>query len=210
MNRIFEYCRFTTTPRRLLNDAQDIKSAFAKRAEASGGHLFGCWRSMVGLGLARDEGIALTAWLDAATAKAAPAPQLDGIVSCETTSMEATVRPTDDTPPSCEGVYVFRWFDIAEADWPNFRDISDTAWPNMEDVFDVNICGFWRGLDVKAPAAKVLLLTRYADLSVWEASRWWKNPAAEADASMSRFKKRNEMIEATVAYPSLLISDDAG
>ena len=25
------------------------------------------------------------------------------------------------------------------------------------------------------------------DLSVWEASRWWNNPAAAADASMSRF-----------------------
>ena len=162
---------------------------------------------MVGLGLARDEGISLTAWPDRAAGEAAPAPELDGIVSFQTEALEATVRPTDDTPPAYDGVYVFRWFDIAEADWPDFRDLSDAAWPNMEEVFDVNICGFWRGLETPAPAAKVLLLTRYADLSVWEASRWWKNPAAAADASMSRFKKRNEMINATVAYPSLLIGD---
>ena len=87
--------------------------------------------------------------------------------------------------------------------------MSDTAWPNMEEVFDVNFCGFWRSLETAPPATKALLLTRYADLSVWEASRWWKNPAAEAGASMSRFRKRNEMIKATVAYPSLLIGDDA-
>ncbi len=195
MNHTFEFCRFTT--------------GFADRAHASGGQLFGCWRSMVGLGLARDEGIALTAWPDSATANGAPAPAIDGLDSAETEALEATVRPTDDAPPAYDGVYVFRWFDIADADWPNFRDMSDTAWPNMEEVFDVNFCGFWRSLETAPPAAKVLLLTRYADLSVWEASRWWKNPAAEAGASMSRFRKRNEMIKATVAYPSLLIGDDA-
>ena len=70
---------------------------------------------------------------------------------------------------------------------------------------DLNICGFWRSQDTAPPAAKVLLLTRYADLSVWEASRWWNNPAAEADESMSRFRKRNDMIKSTVAYPSLPI-----
>ena len=209
MNRFFEYCRFTTTPRHLLNNAQNIKTAFAGRAQASGGHLFGCWRSLVGLGLARDEGIALTSWPDQAAAQAATPPDHDEIFSSKTQSLEATVRPTDDTPPAYNGVYVFRWFDITEPDWPAFRDISDAAWPNMEDVFDVNICGFWRGLETPAPAAKVLLLTRYADLSVWEASRWWSNPAAQAEASMSRFKKRNEMIDATVAYPSLLIGNDA-
>ena len=91
---------------------------------------------------------------------------------------------------------------------PIFDILSDTAWPNMEEVFDVNICGFWRSLETAPPAAKVLLFTRYADLYIWEASRRWKNPAAEADASMSRFRKRNEMIKATVTYPSLLSGDD--
>ena len=47
MNHTFEFCLFTT--------------GFADRAHASGGQLFGCWRTIIGLGLARDEGIALTA-----------------------------------------------------------------------------------------------------------------------------------------------------
>ena len=200
MHRIFEYSRFATAPRGLLTDAAGVREGFAQRAENHGGKLFGCWRSMVGLGLARDEGIALTAWPDRATADAAPK-----LADAETHLMEATVRPTSDAPPAFSGVYVFRWFDVAADDWDTFRDLSDAAWPNMEDVFDVNICGFWRSLETKAPASKTLLLTRYADLKVWEESRWWNNPAAAADASMSRFKARNEMIQATVAYPALPI-----
>ena len=205
MNRYFEYCRFSTAPRLLQSDAARVKAGFADRARGSGGAPFGCWRSLVGLGLSRDEGIALTAWPDEDAARAAATPAFDGLTGADRHLLEATVRPTGDDPPAYEGVYVFRWFDIEAADWEAFRDISDAAWPNMEAVFDVNICGFWRSLETKEPAAKVLLLTRYADLSVWEASRWWNNPAAEAEASMSRFKKRNEMIGATVAYPSLPI-----
>jgi hypothetical protein len=205
MHRYFEYCRFTTVSRGLQSSVPIIRSEFAKRAGENGGSLFGCWRSMVGLGLARDEGIALSAWPDEAAARTAGAPQIEGLVSSNRHFLKATVRPTDDIPPTYEGVYVFRWFDIEASDWEAFRDISNAAWPNMEEVFDVNICGFWRSLDVANPASKVLLLTRYADLSVWEASRWWNKPTTEADASMSRFKKRNDMIKATVAYPSLPI-----
>lgn len=200
MRRIFEYSRFRTAPRALLTDPGRVRNGYAERAEAGGGRLFGCWRSLVGLGLARDEGIALTAWPDRTAAEAAPAvPDADACL------MEATVRPTNDDPPEYPGVYVFRWFDVTADDWDAFCGLSDAAWPNMEAVFDVNICGFWRSLEEAPPASKTLLLTRYADLSVWEASRWWKNPAAAADASMSKFKARNEMIQATVAYPALRI-----
>lgn len=200
MNSVFEYCRFQTAPRALQTDAGAVKAQFAERAAASGGKLFGCWRSLVGLGLARDEGIALTCWPDEATARAAPEVENGG-----RHILKATVRPTDDAPPAYEGVYVFRWFDVAEADWQGFCDLSDAAWPNMEEVFDVNICGFWKSQDIAAPASKTLLLTRYADLSVWEASRWWNKPVAAADASMSRFKARNDVIQYTIAYPSLPI-----
>ncbi len=203
MNRIFEYNRFRVAPRGFQEDAVGARSAFADRAAATGGKLFGVWSSVVGLGLARDEGIAVTSWPDEASCRAAEKP--GGIADTQRTVMEATVRPVSDDAPAYEGVYVFRWFDIDAVDWSTFRDISDAAWPNMEDVFDVNICGFWRSLDATEPGAWVLLCTRYADLSVWEASRWWKNPAPEADASMDRFRKRNEIIKSTVAYPALPI-----
>ena len=205
MKRYFEYCRFMAPARALMTHPETIKDGFARRADMADGALFGCWRSLVGLGLARDEGIAMTAFDTEAAARAAPIPNFEGVVASDRRVIEATVRPTSDKPPAYEGVYVFRWFDIDAADWEGFRDMSDAAWPNMEKVFDVNICGFWRALDVAAPEASVLLMTRYADLSVWEASRWWRNPGAEAEESMSRFRKRNEVIKSTIAYPSLPI-----
>ncbi len=204
MLRIFEYCRYRTGPRLLQDDPASVRAAFAHRAESSGGKLFGCWRNMVGLGMSRDEGIAVTAWADDATARAAPPPGTP-VLSAESQLLEATVRPTEDTPPAYPGVYVFRWFDVPASDWQAFCDLSDTAWPNMEEVFDVNICAFWRSLEVAVPDSKTLLLTRYADLSVWEASRWWNNPVKEAQASMSRFKSRTELVTDSIAYPTLPI-----
>ena len=200
MNPIYEYCRFKTTPRALQSAPEAARKRFAERATASGGTLFGCWRSVVGLGLARDEGIAVTSWASVEAANAAVP-----VVDAERILLQATVRPLTDAAPTYEGIYVFRWFDVAEAEWQDFCDLSNAAWPNMESVFDVNICGFWKSLDTQPPASKTLLLTRYADLSVWEASRWWNTPVAAADASMNRFKARNEMIDATIAYPALPI-----
>ncbi len=72
----------------------------------------------------------------------------------------------------------------------------------MEEVFDVNIRGFWRSRDIDPPDSKTLLLTRYGDLSVWEASRWWNKPVAAAAPAMARFQDRNQFNTATVAYPA--------
>ncbi len=200
MNRFFEYCRFRTPPRKLQAQAERVRNEFVERAAASGGKLFGCWSSLVGLGLERDEGIALTSWPSQELARSAPA-----MAGAEHHVLEATIRPTQDDEQDLRGVCVFRWFDVPAADWEAFRDISDAAWPNMEEVFDVNICGFWRSLEIKPPASKTLLLTRYADLSQWQASRWWNKPAAAAEHAMTRFQKRNDMIQSTIAFPTLQI-----
>ena len=202
----FEYCRFKTNPRVIQVDPSSVKAAFQQRAEESGGKLFGCWRSMIGLGIGRDEGIAMTAWPDESSARAAAAPGAP-VTDCERQILNATVRPVTDDAPTYEGAYVFRWFDVPVAEWQIFCDLSNTAWPSMESAFDANICGFWRHADTAAPNSKTLLLTRYTDLSVWEASRWWNKPVAvaEADQALSRFRNRNELIDATIAYPALPI-----
>jgi hypothetical protein len=196
----FEYCQFETPPRILQSKPEVQKANFAKRAAANKGVLYGCWRSMVGLGLGRDEGIAMTAFETEEAARAA-----NTVEGTTTQVMRATIRPTEDETPESPGVYVFRWFKVAAPDWPAFRDISDAAWPNMEAVFDTRIHGFWQSLDSSGEYDEILLLTRYADLSVWEASRWWNNPVKEADESMLKFRKRNDLIARTLAYPSFLI-----
>ena len=115
MNPIYEYCRFKTAPRALHSAPAAARERLAERARASGGKLFGCWRSVVGLGLARDEGIAVTSWASVAAAKAATP-----VADAECTLLKATVRPLTDAAPTYEGVYVFRWFDVAEAEWQDF------------------------------------------------------------------------------------------
>lgn len=203
----FVYLRYQSEPRAIQTDAARVREPFAGLATATNGTLFGCWRSLVGLGLGRDEGLALLSYAtpDEAMAAIEAAPDALGagkLDMVEAQRLEASVRPTSDAPPEYPGVYVFRWFEVDEANWPAFRDLSDAAWPNMESVFDVNICGFWRSQEQNQDI-HVLLLTRYADLSVWEASRWWKNPSSAADESMKRFKSRNELINRTVAYPTM-------
>ena len=196
-NVYFEYCRFNVAARGLLTDPLTVRSQFVDRAESNGGQLYGIWRNFGSLGLRRDEGIALTAWSSEAGARAA-----SPVKNAQTNVLKATVRPTTDTPPSFRGVYVFRWFEIHSKNWETFRDLSNEAWPNMENVFDANICGFWRSLDTNAVDDKVLLLTRYADLAVWESSRWWRNPHTDAGESMSRFDFRNDLTESSIAYPA--------
>jgi len=207
MNKVFDYRRIQVSPRLLLSDDQALADAVAARAGAAGGRAFGLWKSLVGLGLHRDEAIALTSWPDRESLDRAIADGcfagIDGVEGAEAVPLLATVRPTDDAPPLYRGVYVFRWFDVAEADWPEFLALSDEAWPNMESVYDVNIVGFWKALEAPRGRASVLLLTRYADLSVWEASRWWKAPADAAQPSMQRFRRRNDLVGWTLALPGL-------
>ena len=47
----------------------------------------------------------------------------------------------------------------------------------------------------------LLLHTRYTDFSVWEASRWWRQPADDAPVFSERLKARNDVIRDTIAYP---------
>ena len=71
LNVYFEYCRFNVAARGLLTDPLTVRSQFVDRAEGNGGQLYGIWRNFGGLGLRRDEGIALTAWNSEAGARAA-------------------------------------------------------------------------------------------------------------------------------------------
>ena len=101
MNPIYEYCRFKTAPRALQSAPEAARKRFAERATASGGTLFGCWRSVVGLGLARDEGIAVTSWASVEAANAAVP-----VVDAERILLQATVRPLTDAAPTYEGIYL--------------------------------------------------------------------------------------------------------
>ncbi len=177
-----------------------IGGAYAEHCDAaareSGGALYGVWAGQIGLD--RDQGIVMTAWHDLASAKRA-GPQvttMDGVTVGCPVYLESTVRPRADEQPDATGFYAHRWFELSEADWPEFLELSDEAWPSMEESVDATILGFWRALEGRdGTPLRVLLLTHYATLNDWERSRWWGRPDPSAHDAMERFRRRTQLVE---------------
>ncbi len=191
MNETYEYRRFKVAAGDWERFSERLRGEGARIARESGGTLFGVWRGQIGL--EANEGIALTAWPDE-EALASGALALHGLFADALDSraerLVATLRPDDPSPPVRTGVYAFRFFSIVDTDWTEFADLSARAWPGFESSYDARICGFFRSLDVRPPHARVLLLTRYASLAVWEASR--------ADVGRPEFQRRHKLTRATI------------
>jgi hypothetical protein len=115
-----------------------------------------------------------------------------------------TVRPAaPDARPETGGIYVHRWFVIAAADEAEFVRLSGEAWPAFEGQFDARIFGLFRAAPSQAEAAageaSLLLITRYGDHGVWEASR---DPTTDA---MQIFARRQALTRRTQAASTLLV-----
>ncbi len=191
MNETYEYRRFKVGAGAWESFAERLRGEGARIAAEHGGTLFGVWRGQIGM--EANEGIALTAWPDEqALAEGATALSRLWAAALESRAerLVATLRPDQPTPPPQDGVYAFRFFSLAEADWPEFADLSGRAWPGFEGGYDAHIHGFFRSLDAAPPDARVLLLTRYASLAVWEASR--------ADTGRAEFQRRHKLTRATI------------
>ncbi|MEM7253229.1 MAG: hypothetical protein AAF493_17570 [Pseudomonadota bacterium] len=194
---IFDYRVVSVAPRSLADVAERIMTSGQSQVNALGGSLFGVWLGIIGF--ARDEGVVMSAWpdVDSASTHGPAAVDVPGVLNHLGSQLSPTVRPMDATPPTSGGVYAHRWFELAADDWDNFQRLSADAWPHMERDHDANIIGLWLDVNAEARQAKALLLTRYRDLSVWEASRWWSQPDPEADGASRRFKSRGELTQAT-------------
>ncbi|WP_430424910.1 hypothetical protein [Phenylobacterium sp.] len=137
---------------------------------------------------------------DAAMAALAKAP---GVKSVERHRLQATARPspTDRLKPG--GIYVHRWFVIATPSLPEFIELSTTGWRDFEARFDTNIFGLFTAeqtaADKAAGQTRLLLLTRYKDHGVWEASR---NPDT---AAMAAFQRRQLITRDTWNDSTLLV-----
>jgi len=115
-----------------------------------------------------------------------------------------TLRPADDAVPRPGGIYVHRWFEVGAADADAFIDLSGQGWRRFEAQFDTQIFGLFRAAPSDADGAaglqRLLLLTRYADHGVWEASR---DPTSEA---MQIFARRQQLTRRTWAASTLLVT----
>jgi len=196
MNETYEYRRFKVAAGDWDHFAERLRGEGAREATARGGTLFGVWRGQIGL--EANEGIALTAWPDEealASGAAALHRLFADALESRAERLVATLRPDEPTPPPRTGVYAFRFFSIVDEHFTEFADLSERAWPGFESSYDAKIYGFFRSLDVRPPDARVLLLTRYASLAVWEASR--------ADTGRSEFQRRHKLTRATIVCTAL-------
>ena len=162
-----------------------------------GGRVWGCWHGAPGIGLRSDSALLFTCWPDDAAAGAAMewlrnAPPVRGI---EGTPLHATARPTQALPVDGAGVWVFREFEINQTDAERFVELSASAWKTFEARFDARIDGLFRAPGPAEGLASLILVTRYANLATWEASR-----SAEADPeSWAHFNERRALTRWTRA-----------
>ena len=116
----------------------------------------------------------------------------------ESYQLAPTVRPTEHTARSRAGIYVFRWFDVLNRDVDQIVKLSDEAWVPFEGGFESEVQGLFAEKDRRPEQGKMLLLTWYRDLTVWENSR---KPSPEAK---ERFLKRHDLTVETIAIATRL------
>ncbi len=127
---------------------------------------------------------------------------LDPIAEAETLGLEATVRPTSPRPLSREGLYVFRFFEVANKDVEEIAAISKEAWETFEDTDDYSAepQGLFCQSDRSSERGRMLLLTWYDGFDSWVTSRK-PDPRAR-----DIFVRRHGMTKGTVAYATRLVT----
>jgi hypothetical protein len=178
--------------------AEAVHDEIAEAAGRAGGSVFGLWRGEIGFH--NDEGVVMSAWPPHASPEHATTDGIPSVIDSQVERLVATVRPTSPEPPLDDGIYAHRWFETTEEHWPEFVELSQAAWPDFEGAFPgVRIVGLWRSLDASPPAVRVLLVTRYPTLAVWERSRPYEAERVPGiDEARRRFLRRAELTERTI------------
>jgi hypothetical protein len=100
-------------------------------------------------------------------------------------------------------VYVHRWFAVEAGAEDEFVQLSSQGWAHFETLFDARIFGLFRAETSEADRAdgvtRLLLVTRYGDHGVWEASR---DPTTEA---MQIFIRRQQLTRRSWAASTRLV-----
>jgi hypothetical protein len=99
------------------------------------------------------------------------------------TNLVPTERPTEHSARTQEGIYVFRWFDVLNNNVEEIAALSARAWVTFEGGFDTEVQGLFAEHDRKSAQGKMLLITWYKDLNVWQQSR---QPPEEARENFLR------------------------
>ena len=165
------------------------------------------WGTFHGLfGLASNELVAVTVGDDAAVAESVETiSALDGVEGAASLTLVPTVRPTDSAPRTREGLYVFRFFEVAHRDVEEIAALSAEAWKSFEtvDEYRAEPQALFCQRDRSAERGRMLLVTWYDGLNSWQASR---QPPAHA---RENFQRRHALTAGTVAYATRLVTGGA-
>ena len=160
------------------------------------------WGAFHGLfGIGSNELIVVTAGNDdAVDASIESARGLDANL-VESLRLKPTARPTSAKPLAREGLYVFRFLHVANADFEEIASLSDRAWRTFErpDDYRAQAQALFRQHDLSEDRGRMLLLTWYDGLNSWQASR---EPPAEAAAL---FQRRRALTASSIAFATRLV-----
>ncbi len=165
----------------------------------SSGEIWGAFHGLFGVG--SNELIAVTLGDDdTVNASIETARGLD-VDHVEALMLKPTARPTSTKPLAREGLYVFRFLDVAHADVEEIASLSDQAWRTFEspDDYQAEAQALFRQHDLSEVRGHMLLLTWYDGLNSWQASR---EPPAEA---ASLFQRRRRLTAGSIAYATRLV-----
>jgi len=75
----------------------------------------------------------------------------------ESIDLIPTIRPTDHTRRTREGIYVFRWFDVMNKDVEEIAELSAKAWITFEEGFDTEVQCLFAEQNQESKQGKILL-----------------------------------------------------
>jgi hypothetical protein len=188
---LYQHHIFATVPR----GADALARRIVEAGEASG-QVFGVFTPQIGL--SANHVVVIGAFADEAAALGADLHVGDAAERREL--WDADPRPVaGETFPEKAGVFSHRWFDVAEADWPRFRELSVTAWDNFEGAHDTRVIGFWRSRTPPGPGLmRIWLMAWYKNLAAWEGSRWYlDSERADAAQAYENFRARHQLTQDT-------------
>lgn len=185
----------------ILNMVKTFDTRILPEVKASGYSLYGIFFGL--FGLASNE-LYLMAMSENGGSSSGGITPLSGLITehhfnlREGYQLSPTVRPTEHTTRNKSGIYVFRWFLIHNRDVDDIVKLSEEAWVSFEGDFDSEVQGLFAERDRTPEQGRMLLLTWYRDLSVWETSR---KPSPEA---RERFLKRHKLTMETIPIATRL------
>ena len=194
MSDTFAFLRLTARE----GDWQRLHSSLTNRLAPQ--EIWGTFQGLFGVG--SNELIAVTVGDDnAVNASIETARGLD-LAHVDALMLKPTARPTSTAPLTREGLYVFRFLHVANADIDEIAALSAEAWRSFESPSDyqAEAQALFRQHDRSIVRGRMLLLTWYDGLNSWQASR---QPPAEAE---SLFQRRRRLTASSIAYATRLIT----